>query len=417
MHIAFVSSVYPPQIDGFSTYVRDLTTALAELGHRVTVFVGDPHLPGPAAVPSTEGPSDRRVRVISVRSSSSLYRSRVLRRTGLSALLWSYEIYRLVARQHERTPFDLVEFMNWRGQGYVYSLKKPAPQCVRVTTSIGQVAGQDPDRSVVTSLLSRDVEALAVRFIERLEARSVERSDLVIVPSSRHWEVLARRYGVERREVVAVPFGIDVEQVGALSRRAAREGTACRLLYVGRLSRRKGFDLLMGSLGAVCEQSAADVSLTILGEDVGHGAASAWRAHSLALPPSIRSRVRYLGAVSDADRDAAYRGSDVLVAPSRYESFGLMYVEAMAHGLPVVGCRVGGVADVVDDGVTGLLVDPDDPEALTAAVVRLVNEPSLRRRMGDAARATALTRFTRDRMARASAEAYRTLVAGARRRG
>ena len=77
---------------------------------------------------------------------------------------------------------------------------------------------------------------------------------------------------------------------------------------------------------------------------------------------------------------------DVMVMPSRHEGFGLAFIEAMAMGVPVVGTRVVGSVDAVQDGTTGLLVPPDDPAALAAAILRLFDDPQLRGRLVDEAR-------------------------------
>jgi glycosyltransferase involved in cell wall biosynthesis len=98
------------------------------------------------------------------------------------------------------------------------------------------------------------------------------------------------------------------------------------------------------------------------------------------------------------------------VAPSLYESFGLIYLEAMNYGKAVVGCRAGGIPDVVDDGVTGILVEPEAPQALAEAILRLVRSPELLHTMGEAGRRRLLDRFTYLHMARSFAAAYVTVL-------
>ena len=91
---------------------------------------------------------------------------------------------------------------------------------------------------------------------------------------------------------------------------------------------------------------------------------------------------------------------------SRGDAFGLVLAEAGYFGLPAVSTRVGGIPEVVEDGVTGLLTPPDDPAALAAAISRLQGAPRLRRQLGDAARARVEARFSVDRMAREFEAAY-----------
>src|SRR6202011_6048084 len=95
---------------------------------------------------------------------------------------------------------------------------------------------------------------------------------------------------------------------------------------------------------------------------------------------------------------------DVFVAPSRYESFGLIFLEAMMFAKPVVGCRAGGMPEVIADGITGLLAEPGDTASLRACLERLVDDPALRGRMGAAGRRRYEERFTPDRMTDALVE-------------
>ena len=101
---------------------------------------------------------------------------------------------------------------------------------------------------------------------------------------------------------------------------------------------------------------------------------------------------------------------DLFVAPSRHESFGLVYPEAMNYAKPVIGCRAGGIPEVVDRGVTGLLVAPAAPEELAKAIVELSGSPARVREMGLAARQQVLTRFSYIEMARNFERAYRTAI-------
>lgn len=128
------------------------------------------------------------------------------------------------------------------------------------------------------------------------------------------------------------------------------------------------------------------------------------RAAELGLPP----RVRFLGHVRDVPKKL--ESLAVLVCASHVEPFGRCLIEAMACELPVVATRVGGIPEVVDDGVTGLLVDPKAPDQLADAVQKLLANPSQRRRMGRAARQRAQALFSPDKHAQAIVSLYQTLL-------
>jgi glycosyltransferase involved in cell wall biosynthesis len=129
------------------------------------------------------------------------------------------------------------------------------------------------------------------------------------------------------------------------------------------------------------------------------------------LPKHCRDRVHFLGYVPAENLPQYLYHAGVFVAPSLYESFGLVYIEAMAYAKPVVGCRVGGVPEVVDHGKTGLLVEPDNPEALADAVACLLLDSDRAARMGTAGRSTVEDKFTSNRMAENTVVAYQAAIA------
>jgi glycosyltransferase involved in cell wall biosynthesis len=96
--------------------------------------------------------------------------------------------------------------------------------------------------------------------------------------------------------------------------------------------------------------------------------------------------------------------------PSYYETFGISVIEAMAFGLPVVAANVGGLPEVVEDGVTGILVPPKDPEALAEALVRLLRDPDLSARMGRAGRERVRSEFTVDKIVSQTLDVYQSVI-------
>ncbi len=147
------------------------------------------------------------------------------------------------------------------------------------------------------------------------------------------------------------------------------------LLYVGRLSPEKQIEHIRAVLEAV-----PGTRLAIIG-DGPHRERLA--AHFAGLP------VKFMGYMTGEDLSRAYASADILTFPSAWESFGLVVVEAMASGLPVVASRVGGVTDVVTEGVNGYTFEPGDLDGLIAGVRAIVGEPGWREEMGRAARAFA----------------------------
>lgn len=181
----------------------------------------------------------------------------------------------------------------------------------------------------------------------------------------------------------------------------------CEILFVGRLEHRKGIDLLMAALPTAL-MAAPQATLTLVGADRD----GYWEKHwKQAAAPALRERVRFAGVVDEGALAAHYRHTDLFVAPSRYESFGLIFVEAMAQGLPVVALRAPGAADLIEDGVTGRLTPPEDAAGLAAALTALALDPAGRKRLGTAARQAVESRYSLPVLAAASAACYRATIA------
>jgi glycosyltransferase involved in cell wall biosynthesis len=186
------------------------------------------------------------------------------------------------------------------------------------------------------------------------------------------------------------------------------------VLFVGRVTPHKGIDRLIAALpdGAL---------LTIAGTG-GHDAHPPERNYPEDLRLLARGRdVRFIGAVADEQLAVLYRRAAVVAVPSVHvtcygrvhpvsELLGLTAIEAMASATPVVASRIGGLAEVVVDGETGYLVDPGDVRALHDRLAELLADPARAHRMGDAARARVLERFTWEQCAGRCLDAYRELV-------
>ena len=123
----------------------------------------------------------------------------------------------------------------------------------------------------------------------------------------------------------------------------------------------------------------------------------------------IRDHVWWLGVLPQGELPRYYGAADVFVLPSRYELFGIVMLEAMACGVPVVATRFGGPAEVIAHGETGFLVDPTDPEELAGAIEALLSNPELRREMGRRTRRAAEERYSWTASARLHRELYRRL--------
>ncbi|WP_280412262.1 glycosyltransferase [Nocardia asiatica] len=183
--------------------------------------------------------------------------------------------------------------------------------------------------------------------------------------------------GVPRTRISVVPCGVDLERFTP-GGPADRRGRAHRLVSVGRMVRRKGFDLAIAALAQL-----PDTELIIAGGESGDDP-EIRRLAGVAAERGVAGRVRLIGHVPHTAMPGLLRSADVVLCTPWYEPFGIVPLEAMACGKPVVATAVGGLLDTVCDGTTGRLVAPATPEAVAAAVRPLLDDPFLRETWGRA---------------------------------
>jgi glycosyltransferase involved in cell wall biosynthesis len=221
------------------------------------------------------------------------------------------------------------------------------------------------------------------------------------------------RLGAPRRRATVVPCGVDTAAFtpdGPVFPRSDRP----RLVVLGRLVRRKGVDEVIAAL-----RRLPDVELLVAGGSAGACEDSpvldrdpdAQRLRHAAATAGVADRVRLLGAVARPDVPALLRSADAVVCVPWYEPFGIVALEAMACGRPVVASAVGGIQDTVVDHVTGLLVPPRRPDALASALRTLLATPTQALAFGIAGRDRVLARYGWDRIAEATAAVYAEVLA------
>jgi glycosyltransferase involved in cell wall biosynthesis len=271
---------------------------------------------------------------------------------------------------HVVVGFDIDGF-HWasarrRDPPYVVCLKGIAADEARFSRSFGERA-----------LLS----ALA-----RVERRNALRADRVLVPSRYSAGVAERGYGIPTDRIGVVPEAVDLAPWRAVhaarasrpERKLVAEAVAPTILSVARQYPRKDTGTLLRALPLVLARHPG-ARLRVIG-----GGPELDRLRALARELGVSASVSLEGEVpEDGAVREAFLHADVFCLPSLQEGFGIAFVEAMAAGLPIVAARAGAVPEVVEDGVTGLLVPPGDPPAVAAALIRLLDDKEARRSMGE----------------------------------
>jgi len=293
----------------------------------------------------------------------------------------------------------VVEFPNWEGVGFVYGLTpRRAPVVTRLHTPFFE--------TLVLDAAGRP-SRLGDRVTCWLEEQAVRRADFLTSSTVHHREMMARVYRIPEARIRILPLGIPLPPMPVPS--PAKRAGPRRVLYASRLEHRKGTLTLLEAIPRVLGQ-CGDVEFVLVGKDRPHAPggkkfADHFREHH----PDCAARVTFAGFVSDEELARHYAECDLFVVPSQYESFGLVFLEAMARGKPVIGCRAGGMIEVIADGETGYLVPVNDTDALVERMVALLRDDELRLRLGRAARKRVEEQFSAVLMAERTLALYSEL--------
>ena len=260
----------------------------------------------------------------------------------------------------------------------------------------GWAASRGADAALVTTFYGAEIRWAEKRFppARPFLRWYCRRSALVAISESTRAMIAPYAGG---RPIEVIPYGVPLPEEepaggGAHAEAEAEDSTATvpRILFVGRLVARKGVDRL---LEALAEIAASPWRLEVVGFGPERGPLEA-RAEAL----GISDRVDFLGRVTSEELVAAYRRAACFVLPATLderadtEGLGVVLLEAMSYRVPVVATRRGGIVDIVEDGVTGVLVE-DEPPAIARAIAALLSDPARRRALGEAGRARVRERF------------------------
>lgn len=384
MRIGFFTPTYPGVSGdgGIGTYTRDLAHGLSRLGVRV-------HVVTPAdGEATTDGP----VTVHPCRADHLPIADRLFPGAGAC-----WRVGRAVRRVAKKEKLDLVEFPNWDGLGLVYQTMGPTATVVRLHTS-----------SKETQIIDGLPDTRRLRWDVWREHRQARKAAALVTHSEAHRRAMADEVGVPEDRIAVVPHGVPVFREWV---RPPRPPGPPTVVFLGRMERRKGTPELLQAVPQVLAK-VPDARFVLIGSDrphcPGHRTHADYLRHEF--PPEVHQRVTLAGRLPQEDVDRWLQTADVFVAPSLYESFGLVFPEAMRWGTPVVGTTAGGIPEVVKHEETGLLVPPGDATSLAAALIRLLTDEPLRTKLGAAGRADVEARFSSDRMAADAASFYERVV-------
>jgi hypothetical protein len=369
LHLCFFTSEYPPgPVNGIGRVTHELASGLGRQGHEVHVLTRgegvdridfEDHawvhrmVPKPHAVPVG---------------------------VAVPQKVWDYSatLFDEALRIDAYRSLDLVEAPNWDSEGIAVLLDGRLPLVVELHTPLATVVAIDTP--LARDAARGDTELAALIELERL---GYQRAPHLLAWGNAIVGEIENAYDLtlETGHLGVVPHGLP-DRAGTVLP-ATRPGRV-NVLFVGRLEDRKGIDTLLDAIPDIVA-TCPEADFTIAGDDtrpMADGLTHRQRFEASPAWPGVADHVQFVGRVDDLERDRLYSTCDVFVAPSRFESFGLILVEAMMFAKPVVACDAGGMAEIVANGSNGLLVPPGNANALRDAIVSLVRSPELRDQMG-----------------------------------
>ncbi len=407
LRVAYLVYRGNPRCGGQGVYTRHLARELVGLGHSVEVFAGQPWPElddgvGFTPVPGLDlyrDPDPFRIpHPREFRSRHDLLEFGVMCTAGFpEPRTFSLRVRRLLAER--RDDFDIVHDNQCLGSGLLGMLEDGWPLLTTLHHPI------TVDRELALSHAENAYRRLTQRrwfgFLG-MQIRVAQRLPRVVTVSESSKADIAAQMKVDPARMTVVPVGVDHTVFRPRPERPRAPG---------RIMVTSSSDVPMKGLVPLLEAVAKlrterDVELVVIGRPT-EGGRVARTIERLGLGPIVRCA----SGISDDELAGLYAEAQVAVVPSLYEGFSLPAIEAMACGVPLVATTGGALPEVVGtDGETGLLVPPDDPEALAAAIRRIMDDDEFAARLGEGGRARVLDRFTWEATARGTAEQYAVVL-------
>lgn len=382
---------------GQNVHVAALSAALARRGHTVTVYTrkDSPDLPPRVKA----GP---RLEVVHVKAGPASHVPKD------ELLPYMEELARGMATDWGQRPPDVVHGHFWMSGLAALDAARRGETGYRIPVvqtfhALGTVKRRHQGID--------DTSPLERRWLEPRVGRDADR--IIATCSDEVFELKAM--DIDTGKVSIAPCGVDLDLFSADGPAEPRPRRH-RILSVGRLVPRKGVDLVIRALPLLDAEGYGDVELLIVGGGAEPGLLESdpevRRLLTLAEDLGVADRVTLRGQVPRDAMPGTFRSADAVVCTPWYEPFGIVPLEAMACGVPVVAAAVGGLRDTVVDRRTGIHVPPRDPEAIASALTLLLGDPALRAELGGAGRQRARSRYSWDRVAAETEKAYQLALAG-----
>lgn len=374
MHTSPLAQPGSADAGGMNVYVRELTTALARSGTRCEVYTRREDTEQPAWFWVEPG---LRVHHVAAGPPAPIAKELLAPLVGE----WAAGVEEsLSALSAQGDPVELLHANYWLSAAAGHNLKHVLS--VPLVTTF----------HTLSQVKARNAKEAPEPGRQESEQRSAECSDLLVACSRSEAEDLVQLYGVGPERVATVLPGVHRAFFSPGNQAQARRAVGLPegvpvVLFVGRIQPLKGLSVAVRAVAGLSGATRSGQALLVVvgGPSGPQGEAELANARAVAAQSGLAARVRWVPAIAHELLSSYYRAADVCVVPSWSESFGLVALEASACAVPVVASAVGGLADLVDHGRTGYLVDPGDVAGFARYLKELLDDVALARLMGAAA--------------------------------
>ena len=367
---------------GMNVYVRELSRELGRRGVCVDIFTRsqDPSVPTVVAL-------DRGVRVINLHTGPTAPYNKNWLLTYLPEFVSRVRCF----ADGQDLAYDLIHSHYWLSGKAALALRRSwGVPVVHMFHTLGTVKNR----------VARGAEERETSQRIAIERRLMEEVDAIVAATPLDRAQMVWHYGADAGRIRVIPCGVDLQRFHPRDTAATRAALDLPpsphrlLLLVGRIEPLKGIDGLIRAVALLLERRPVwrDSLTALVVGGASEGDRARWNAEQRRLDGlrnelGIADAIQFVGARPQEQLPLFYAAADVVTMPSLYESFGIAALEGLACGRPVVATNAGGPAFIVENGVSGLLVPPNDPPALTDRLERLLDDDALRAEMGAAARA------------------------------
>ncbi|MEI6260567.1 MAG: glycosyltransferase family 4 protein [Deltaproteobacteria bacterium] len=387
LKICIVSREYPPETlwGGIGTFTLNLAHGLKNIGHEVDVVAFSQYQDSLS--------EDNGIRIHRIVSPAMPFLKKTLweyANVALSpfAYWYSKKISVKIEELYKEQLFDIIDFPEHIGEGFCTIRKNLYPTAVRLFTPLSLIGKLGMNK------VTNNIDYYLIGLLEKASIRS---ATAVNSPSDNLAGMVKQNFKINR-EIEIIYNPIDTEKFSPTGGIHSSLAEPLRVVFAGRLEDRKGVHILAQAIPKVL-QAVHNAQFDILGHDcAGVFGYSSMKAYMISVlrDHGAADNVNFIDPISYDALPGYYGNGDVSVVPSLYDNSPYTCLEAMSCGLPVIGTSAGGMPEYIDNGINGIVIPPNDSDALACALIDLLSHHEKRQDFGKQARKKSLTDFKRE---------------------